>query len=211
MSLCAKNLRFGYGKEIIVDGWSIEIEPGEVVGLVGPSGAGKSTFAKLLAGYLQPQSGEITVDSKPLDLTGRTQVQLIIQNPESAVDPRWTAKAIIAEGAGKAGFDGVDPTLLKRFGVRDAWMTRTPNELSGGELQRLTIIRALAGNTRYLIADELSTMLDANAQAQVWTALLEETRKRSIGVLTISHNGPLLDRLCDRQITLEQLRTGVGV
>lgn len=202
MALSVKDLYFSYHKsKPIVKGWSVEIEPGEIVGLSAPSGTGKSTFAKLLAGYLTPDSGSITVDGEPLDLKGRCQVQLIIQNPESAVDPRWNAKAIITEGS----TGSLDPELLRTFGVRDEWFTRTPNELSGGELQRLTIVRSLSGPTRYLIADELSTMLDANAQAQIWSALLTETKRRSIGLLSISHNESLLRQICDRILTFDDL------
>lgn len=202
MTLLVKNLHFGYDKSTpIVRGWSLEIEPGEVVGLSAPSGTGKSTFAKLLAGYLKPDSGSIYVDGEPLTLKGRCPVQLIIQNPESAVDPRWTAKAIISEGA----TGPLDQQLLKTFGVKTEWFTRTPNELSGGELQRLTIVRSLSGPTRYLIADELSTMLDANAQAQIWNALLAETKRRNIGLLSISHNSSLLEQICDRILGFEDL------
>lgn len=209
MSLIANNLQFRYAAHtpLVVDGWSITVNPGEVVGFAGQSGGGKTTFAKMMSGYLSPLGGSVTVDGDPLPRRGRCPVQLIVQHPETAVDPRWRASDIIAEGT-----DGpVADDLRHAFGIRDEWLTRWPHELSGGELQRLAIVRALAGPTKYLIADELSTMLDANAQAQIWSALLAHTRATGIGVLAISHNSALLDQIADRQITLTDLATTAPV
>ena len=91
---------------------------------------------------------------------------------------------------------------MKKAGIHPEWMERFPTELSGGELQRFCIARALGKGTRYLIADEITTMLDMITQSQIWHFLLEETRKRKIGLICVSHDRKLLDRLCTDQIDL---------
>ena len=91
---------------------------------------------------------------------------------------------------------------LERLGIRDAWLSRFPHELSGGELQRFCIARALASRPRYLVADEISTMLDAVAQARVWHVLLEEARAHPMGILLVSHSPSLTVRVATRAVRL---------
>ena len=92
--------------------------------------------------------------------------------------------------------------MLAALNIEPLWLTRWPHELSGGELQRFAVARALGPETRYLIADEMTTMLDANTQAQIWRAVLAHARQYQVGVLAISHESPLLARICDRVLTL---------
>lgn len=106
-------------------------------------------------------------------------------------------KEIITEG------DEIDERILRELGIREEWMERYPAELSGGELQRFCIARVLGKRTRYLIADEISTMLDAITKKQIWSFLLKETQKRQIGMLIVSHKKELLDVVCTRQIYIE--------
>ncbi|WP_159886259.1 ABC transporter ATP-binding protein [Paenibacillus puerhi] len=175
---------------------SFSIEPGETVGLVGPSGCGKSTLARLLAGYERPQEGRVTLGGQPLPKSGYRPVQLVFQHPEKAVNPRWTMKRTLGEGGEP------DPSLLADLGIEAAWLERWPNELSGGELQRFCVARALGPQTRMLIADEMTTMLDAITQAQIWQAVMERARRQRMGVLVISHEHRLVERLCSRIIEL---------
>ena len=93
-----------------------------------------------------------------------------------------------------------DQELLESLGIEQEWLTRWPNELSGGELQRFCVARALGPNTRFLIADEMTTMLDAITQAQIWHAVLEIAKKREMGILVVSHEAKLIQRLCHRVI-----------
>ena len=93
--------------------------------------------------------------------------------------------------------------MLDDLGIQQRWLTRYPHELSGGELQRFCIARALAANPRYLVADEVSTMLDAVTQAQIWRFLVDETARRGIGVVFVSHSPALTDRVATRAVRLD--------
>ena len=87
--------------------------------------------------------------------------------------------------------------ILDAFEIREEWMNRWPIELSGGEQQRFCIVRALNPATKYIIADEMTTMLDAITQAKIWNAFLGICKQRDIGVIVVSHDTSLLNRLCD--------------
>jgi len=167
------------------------LKPGEVLGLPGPSGRGKTTLAKILCGYLKPVEGKVTVDGKSPETPGFRPAQLLCQRPELAVNPRWKADAIIGEGFMPA------PDLLASLRIDPSWLARFPHELSGGELQRICLARALGPGARYLAADEMTAMLDAATQAAIWKTALEQARARNIGILAISHDRALLSRICD--------------
>lgn len=175
------------------------IHAGEVVGLLGPSGCGKSTFCRILAGYDTGTEGEVRLDGGPLPKSGYRPVQLIFQHPERAVNPRWKAGAILCEGWQP------DESLLESLEIRQEWLKRWPSELSGGELQRICIARALAPATRFFIADEMTTMLDAITQARIWRTVLDLAAGRQMGLLVVSHDRHLINRICTRVIDFRQL------
>ncbi len=201
MQLKAEHIDFRYNEKSpwILKDVSLSVEEGERVAIVGPSGYGKSTLARILAGYRKPVSGQVLLDEKPLPGKGYCPVQLIYQHPELAVNPRWKM--------GKTLTEAWQPPkeLLDRMGIEPDWLTRWPSELSGGELQRFCIARALSPKTRFLICDEISTMLDVITQAQIWQVLLEESEKNRLGLLVITHNITLAQRVCDRIIELPRL------
>ncbi|MEH7176333.1 ABC transporter ATP-binding protein [Neobacillus vireti] len=197
MQLKAIDVGFGYQK----NSWTfrnlqLAIGKGEIVGLVGPSGAGKTTFGRILAGYEKPLEGMVTLNDSPLPTTGYHPVQLVFQHPEKAVNPKWRMLKILHEG-----WDP-DDELLERLGIEKEWLHRWPNELSGGELQRFCVARALGPKTQFLIADEMTTMLDSITQAQIWQVVLDIAQKRNIGILVISHEAPLIERLCSRIVDI---------
>jgi len=197
MRLEAKNISFRYENgPWILNNFNFAMEANERVGLIGPSGYGKSTLAKLLAGYEMPVSGDILLDGRPLPINGYCPVQLIYQHPEKAVNPRWKLKDILCEGWNP------DITLLKAMGIEPEWLERWPNELSGGELQRFAVARSLGENTRFILADEMSTMLDVITQAQIWNLVMDVVQTRNIGLLLVTHNKALAERLCTRIIDL---------
>ncbi|WP_308782431.1 ATP-binding cassette domain-containing protein [uncultured Blautia sp.] len=204
MILEAKNISFRYGengREILKD-FSLKADSSERVGLAAPSGFGKTTLCKILSGYEKPDRGDILLDGKPLDQYGSyCPVQLIWQHPEQAVNPRLRMKSVLEEG------DQVDPALVERLGIEKDWMNRFPVEISGGEMQRFCIARAMGKRTRFLLADEISTMLDLITQSQIWHFLIEETRRRQMGMIVVSHSPELLERVCTRVIDLQKTQS----
>lgn len=201
MILEARNISFRYGeksREILKD-FSLKAESTERVGLVAPSGFGKTTLCKILSGYEMPDSGQVLLDGKPLDFYGSyCPVQLIWQHPEQAINPRLRMRSVLEEG------DNVSPDLIKRLGIEADWMNRFPAELSGGEMQRFCIARALGQRTQFLLADEISTMLDLITQSQIWHFLMDETEKRKIGMIVVSHSQELLEKVCTRIVDLQK-------
>ena len=125
---------------------------------------------------------------------------MIWQHPELVVNPRMPLGRTLAEG-GK-----LDTRILTGLGIQPSWLSRYPRELSGGELQRFCIARALGSQTQFLLADEISTMLDLITQAQIWNFLLAETAARNIGLLVVSHSPSLLDQICTRTLDLTKKR-----
>lgn len=193
MLLEAKNIDFSYTKgQPILKNVSIEIQEGESVALVGPSGCGKSTLSKILSGYLTPDLGSVLFAKKPLPQKGYCPVQLIYQHPEKAVNPKWKMKKILTEGWNP------DKSFLDKMGIKQEWLSRYPTELSGGELQRFAIARAMGPETKFIIADEMTTMLDVITQAQIWEVIMEIVKERNMGMLVVTHNRALAEKVCGR-------------
>ena len=198
MALEAKNIYFRYNKKQpwILEDCSLTIDKGERLAVFAPSGYGKTTLAMLLAGYLKPIKGQILIDGKPLPGQGICPVQLIFQHPEKAINPRWRLKRVLEE-CGELQND-----MLDALGIERAWLDRFPRELSGGELQRFCVARALMSGADYLICDEISTMLDVITQAQIWNVVLNEASRRHMGIIAVTHNRHLAQRIATRTIDL---------
>ena len=201
MQLEARNVSFRYDKHSswILKDINLTVKAGERVALVGPSGYGKSTLSKILAGYEKPEEGEILWDGKPLPKTGYCPVQMIYQHPEKAVNPRWKMKKTLKEGWEP------DQKTLDDMGIEAAWLERWPTELSGGELQRFCIARVLGPETKFLICDEISTMLDVITQSQIWRKVLDVVEKNHLGLIVVTHNMALAKKVCNRIVELPAL------
>ena len=167
--------------------------------VLGPSGCGKSTLSKILAGYLEPTEGQVLLDGKPLPTRGYSPVQMIYQHPEQAVNPRWKMERTLKECWEP------DEQLLRAMGIESEWLKRWPSELSGGELQRFCIARVLGPQTRFLVCDEITTMLDVITQAQIWELLLERASERDLGMAVVTHNMALAEKVCSRIVSLPDI------
>ena len=197
----AKDLSYRYGEDSpVLCNVSLRVADGERLALLGPSGRGKSTLALLLAGYLPLQKGTITLDGASLPKDCYNPIQLIYQHPEKAMDPRWKVGDTLREA-----WD-VPEELLTAIGAEPDWLTRWPHELSGGQLQRLSILRALSPKTRVLIADEITASLDPITQAQIWSVILREIEKTRTMLIAITHNEALAQRICTRMVHIEDLQ-----
>lgn len=201
MELKATNISFKYpsAKNYLLKGINLELDNNKIVGLIGDSGSGKSTLCKILSGYVTKYEGNVTFDGQPLPKKGFKPVQLIYQHPEKVMNPKWKMEKVLAES-----WDVTDEAL-NEFGIQKSWMTRFPQELSGGELQRFSVLRSLNPDTKFLIADEMTTMLDAITQVQILDSVLKIVRQRKMGFLLVSHDMDLVDTICDEKIYLKEI------
>lgn len=206
MSLQAQGLSFAYpcGRELF-SGLDLTVNPGERVAILGPSGTGKTTLCRLLSGFLPPTAGKVLVDGSPLVSVGRLRgraspAQLLWQHPEQAFDPRMRLGRSLSEVPGAD--EQLLVELLSAFDARAEWLARRPSELSGGELMRLAMVRALACRPRYLIADESTAMLDAVTQAELWHVLMGLQERDGWGLALVSHSPALVSRVATRSFLL---------
>ncbi|MET3803203.1 peptide/nickel transport system ATP-binding protein [Nakamurella sp. UYEF19] len=187
---------FGHGANHIraVDGFDLTIGENTIVGLVGESGSGKSTVAKAAVGLTRPSRGQILLDGRDVGAGRRDaarDIQMVFQDPYSSLDPRMTVGASIGEA-----LLGVRSRLrrvrvgelLERVGLDPALATALPSLLSGGQRQRVALARALAVEPTVLIADEITSALDASVQGSVLNLLRDLQRQLAMSVLFISHN-----------------------
>ncbi|MDL2246316.1 ATP-binding cassette domain-containing protein [Methanobrevibacter sp. OttesenSCG-928-K11] len=201
MKLQGENISFKYpsSKEYIIKDLNISLKSNEIKGIVGDSGCGKSTLCKILSGYNKSE-GKITIDGIENNAKNKfNPIQLIFQHPELTMNPKWKMKDILFES-----WD-VDSELIEEFGIQKSWLNRWPNELSGGELQRFSVLRALSPKTKFLICDEITTMLDAVTQVQIWDLVTKIAKDRNIGLLVVSHDKALVERICDDVIYFDEI------
>ena len=201
MELKGTNISFKYpsAKNYILKDIDLHLNNDKIFGLIGDSGSGKSTLCKILSGYMNHFEGEVTLDGSELPEKGFCPVQLIYQHPEKVMNPKWKMNDVLGESW------NVDDELLSEFGIQKSWMTRFPQELSGGELQRFSVLRALNPETKFIIADEMTTMLDAITQVQILDSVLKIVKKRNMGFLLVSHDMDLVDAICDDKIYLKDI------
>lgn len=198
MLLKAENINFKYREDkYILKDINLSVRNDEIVGVVAPSGFGKTTFAKILAGYITPDKGSVTLEGCERNKNNFNPVQLIFQHPEKSVNPKWKMRKILNEAY------EVSDEMIEAMGIKKEWLNRWPSELSGGELQRFCVLRALSPQTKFLIADEMTTMLDAITQAQIWQVVIDYCKDKGIGLIVISHDRDLIDRVCHRVVDLQ--------
>jgi peptide/nickel transport system ATP-binding protein len=191
---------------------SLQLRPGARLGLVGPSGSGKSTLAQIMALLLAPDSGSVTIDGECVVAWGvscgrelRRRVQLVWQAPRMAVDPRLRVGEAILEPLAASRL--LPPA---RVGLTEELVERFPHEVSDGQLQRACLARSLILRPRYLICDELSSMLDVSTQAALLETITTIQREQQLGVLLITHDRVLADAWCEEIADIRELSAGAA-
>jgi oligopeptide transport system ATP-binding protein len=201
----------GRGEVRAVDGVSLEIHPGETLGLVGESGSGKSTLGRLVLRLIEPTSGEIVFEGHDLLAASRRDMrrlrrdmQIIFQDPFGSLDPRMRVEDVIGEPLviheklSLAIRRTRVAELLRAVGLDDSALRRFPHEFSGGQRQRIVIARALALRPKFIVADEPVSALDVSVGAQIVNLLAQLQRDFGLTYLFISHSMPVVRYLATR-------------
>jgi nickel transport system ATP-binding protein len=205
----------------VLNGVSLRIEAGECVGLIGESGSGKSTLGRLILGLEKPDSGSISFEGTPQKewlARNRGKMSVVFQDYTASVNPRYTVAEAIAEPIHASGevadLDERLDELLVKVGLSLDVKCRYPHELSGGQLQRVCIARAIATRPRFIVLDEAISSLDVSVQAQILKLLHRLRKEMDITYLFIAHDLQAVSHLCDKMLFLyqgqivEELRSG---
>jgi oligopeptide transport system ATP-binding protein len=208
----SRGIGHGHAEVRAVDGVTLEVMPGETLGLVGESGCGKSTLGRLLLRLQEPTSGCVYFEGQ--DITGlsqsalrpfRSKMQIIFQDPYSSLNPRMTVQAALSEALRVHGMVGAASeerqqiaALLERVGLRPEHMRRYPHEFSGGQRQRIGIARALAVSPRFIVADEPVSALDVSIQAQIVNLLSDLQEELALSYLFIAHDLHVVEHVSRR-------------
>jgi ABC-type glutathione transport system ATPase component len=191
----------------VLDGVSFELALGATIAVVGESGAGKSTLGRLIAGFERPTSGTITVDGEPPRLRrGRASVtQAVFQHPAEALNPLLSVGTSIAEPlqrAPRARRRARVAELLEAVGIPTARANDRPSAFSGGQLQRIALARALAGEPKLLLCDEPTSALDVSVQAQIVNLLLATQEQLGFACVLVTHDLAVAKSLADDVLVL---------
>jgi len=213
-----KSFRVRGGQVRALQGVSLALREGESVGVVGPSGCGKSTLARVLTGHLAPDGGHVLLQDEPLSTSQRPsqrstrrRIQLVMQDPWDALSPRLTVRELVAEPLDIEGLvdrkqrDSAVAAALDDVGLPSSgtFLDARSHELSGGQLQRIAVARALVAEPKVLVADEPTSMLDASEQARLLVALRTAQIERGLGLVLVSHDLAAVRKVADRIVVLE--------
>jgi peptide/nickel transport system ATP-binding protein len=204
------------GTVYAVNGVSLRVARGEVLGLVGESGCGKSTVGRMVAGLLPPTSGSLRFaadDASPgaspqpahkAAVARHLHTQMVFQNPYASLNPRLRVEQLVSEAAvchglvAQADVPAFVRALLDQVGLDPSYASRFPHQFSGGQRQRIAIARALSLSPRFLVCDEAVSALDVSVQAQILNLFMDLREARGLTYLFISHNLAVVEHIADR-------------
>lgn len=209
---------FGHTKQQILFDVSVDVKKGTCLGILGESGSGKSTMGRVLCGLLKPDSGNVLLNDIPVyaSKAGRRELQnklsVVFQDYTTSANPRFRVRDVLKEGLYvRQRRDGMRLNqekeinrLLELVGLSSDFAERFPHELSGGQLQRVCIARAVACNPEIILFDEAISSLDAHTQVQIMDLLLELKEKLSLTYIFITHDLTSITYLCDDVLFLYQ-------
>ena len=202
--------------------WTLEdmdlsIERASSVGIVGESGSGKSTLVRILCGLLISQEGEVIFDGleltewlarRPRELRRRNQI--VFQSPRRSLDPRMNIRRSLSQPVRaierRAPSDDELIGWLERVGLTDEVLPRFPHQLSGGQLQRVGVARALSVGPEVLYADEPTSALDVSVQAQVLNLLMDIRAELGLTLVMVSHDLAVISRICEQVVVMKEGR-----
>jgi len=213
-----KSFRAGKTTVNAVNGVSVMLREGESLGIIGPSGSGKTTLARLLTGHLPPDSGRVDLEDQELSTAWgkdarmlRRRIQLVMQDPWDALSPRMSVEDLvrepldIAKQGDKSERHEAVAEALESVGLPSTgkFLNAFSHELSGGQLQRIALARALVAGPKLLVADEPTSMLDASEQARLLTVLKERQVEMGLGLILISHDMAVVRKVTDRIVVMD--------
>lgn len=184
-----------------LNGVSLEVYKGEILGVVGESGCGKSTLGRCVLNLIEPTSGEVIFHGIDSDKELRRKAQLIFQSPYSSLNPKMRIKETLKEPLLVNGIKDTEAAIeeiISLVGLDKEDLKRYPHEFSGGQRQRIAIARSLILKPEFVVADEPLSALDVSIQAQIINLLIELKEKMSLTYLFISHDLSVVRYLCDR-------------